>query len=94
MTLPNLSNERLEQMICLACSCSQDACKASRLSQWYKALGQKTKHLFYGVSATAVSFSCLAVFMFLPATTPQTDMNGTELTFSDYLMQDMLEDLG
>jgi hypothetical protein len=93
MTLPNLSNERLEQMIYCACACKQDCVKLRLRDRLAQHFHQKSSKLFYGVGATAVSFSCLGALWIVPLMTAQTELTVSEITISEYIMQDLLADL-
>lgn len=88
--LPELSYERLEQMIHFATSLSQE----ERRLPWYQRLHLRSHRLAYGLGAAAVSFSCAAAFLLMPLFTLQSELAPAELSVSEYMMQDLLEDLG
>jgi hypothetical protein len=97
MTLPNLSQERLEQMIHLAASHKQETHRvtASWVERLFGNLHRKSTQLIYGLGAGAVSLSCVAAIWLLPMLTPQTEFTATsgDFSMSEYMMQDLLEDL-
>ncbi len=94
MTLPQLSEERLNQMIYCACACKQDCAKLRLRDRLAQHFHQKSSKLFYGVGATAVSFSCLGALWIMPLMTAQTEIATAEINISEYLIQDLLADLG
>jgi hypothetical protein len=95
MTLPQISSDRLTQMIHLATSYKQE--HATVTLPWYQGLLQKlhskSTRLVYGIGATAVSFSCIGAFWVIPLLTTQTEVATSDFSISEYMMQDLLEDL-
>ena len=96
MTLPNIPHDRLEQMIHLACCCKQECAAKTWYQVWYRKLvHQLQSHpMGYGLGATALSASCIALF--LAGTTTNTvhhTKTVADVSFSDYMMQDLLESL-
>lgn len=91
MTLPNIPQERLEQMIHLACCCKQD-CKS--LTWFQRVKRQLQCHpMAYGLGTSALSASCIALMLATPTTSAPTAKKVADLSFSDYMMQDLLESL-
>jgi len=90
-TLPHLSPERINQMIHLATSYTQDA----KHLPWYQSVTLKSRRLFYGLSASAVTASCIAAFWLAPAlqSAPAPSTQSSEASVSEYILQDFLDDM-
>ena len=87
--LPHLSPERITQMIHLATSHAQEA----RNLSWYQAMTLKSRRFFYGLSASAVTVSCIGAFWLAPLLAPVNDAATQEIGVSEYIMQDFLEEI-
>lgn len=96
-TMPMLSSDRIDQMIALACSLPQEARAPStmeRFTIWLNdALHGQSRRFAYGIGATAVSASCIAAFWLLPSMDVKPKPAASDVNISEYLMQDLLDDL-
>lgn len=97
--LPRLPDNRLDQMIALACSHAQDNIQTTSLLQ--RVNGFITAHLqaFAGAGMATATAACLAVIVLLPHQTPSGIISGTsdisysEDTISEYIIQDFLDEM-
>lgn len=95
MSLPQLSQERLEQMIHLACSYKQD--DIIKVTPWYQRafqpLREKSAGFTYGLGAVALSLSCAGAFWLVSGMPGTQENNNSDFSVSEYMMQDLLDDL-
>lgn len=101
--LPQLSAERIEQMIHLAASHAQETKKLP----WYQTLSQRLKsplqstakrRVTYGLGATALSAACLGAVLLVPTQTTQAPTasqlaGGTDVEITDMMMYELLDSL-
>ena len=95
MSIPQLSQERLEQMVHLACSYSQESITV--IQPWYQRalapLRQKSAGMTYGLGAVALTASCVGAFWLAPMMNSPQETTSSDISVSEYMMQDLLEDL-
>lgn len=87
-TLPELSSERLAQMIHFAASHRQE----DKNLTWYQRWHLNSRRALVGIGATAVSFSCVGAFWLMPLFQVQQEV-ASDFTISEYMMQELLEEL-
>lgn len=93
--LPSLSPDRIDQMIHLALSHNQDTVPLSFGQRLAQALHLTSRRFVVGLSASAVTASCIAAFWLIPGTltTPVQEKAPRYLGVSEYIMNDFLEDI-
>lgn len=95
--LPQLSQDRIEQMIHLATAHKQDA----RKLPWYQTLSQRLtqpgkRRVTYGVGATVLSAACLGAILLVPTQTthaPSARQINSDVEITDMMMYELLDSL-